>query len=128
MGWRPRSARGILRSDMVMARLNAHLLIAQPWAQPSAPLPRARVAGAPRVWSPLFNARVLDPRLPHRRLPNSRLCNFRFSWAACLLSGLLLHGCSSAPPRPPAHSGAPPVLIGNEIALRAMALLGAPYR
>lgn len=53
---------------------------------------------------------------------------------ACLAWGLMLQGCSSGPPRPgpssPAPippSSAPPLSIGNEIALRAISLLGAPY-
>lgn len=51
----------------------------------------------------------------------------------CLVAGSMLWGCSSAPPRSP--SAAAPVAssstatsIGNEIAMRAIALLGAPYK
>ncbi|HLS82886.1 MAG TPA: C40 family peptidase [Steroidobacter sp.] len=52
----------------------------------------------------------------------------RLLWAACLLCGVLLQGCSTTLVRPPPLDGAPPALTGNEIALRAMALLGTPYR
>lgn len=48
-----------------------------------------------------------------------------------LVWGLMLEGCSSAPPRPPLPSstsaGVPPS-VGNEIAMRAISLLGAPYQ
>jgi murein DD-endopeptidase len=49
--------------------------------------------------------------------------------------GLMLQGCASAPEKPArptaasiAAQSAPPVSIGNEIAFRAISLLGAPYK
>lgn len=51
------------------------------------------------------------------------LCAVYVAW------GLLLQGCSSAPSqRGPGIPSAPPASVGNEIALRAIALLGAPYK
>lgn len=51
---------------------------------------------------------------------------------ACVAWGLMLQGCSSAPlrpsPPPAVLPSLPPAgLLGNEIALRAISLLGAPY-
>src|SRR5262249_23666033 len=46
----------------------------------------------------------------------------------CFAAGVALCGCSSAPPRPAAPQAfVSPASTGNEIAMRAISLLGAPY-
>jgi murein DD-endopeptidase len=51
---------------------------------------------------------------------------------ACLGWSIVLAGCSTSPyrpvPPPVAIASAPAASMGNEIAMRAIALLGAPYR
>jgi cell wall-associated NlpC family hydrolase len=58
--------------------------------------------------------------------------SFILSVCACIASGLMLQGCASAPeqPRQPTRtiSAAPPLSVGNEIAMRAISMLGAPYK
>jgi murein DD-endopeptidase len=58
-------------------------------------------------------------------------CSTQF--IGCLVLALLLQGCSSAPPQarmPPVASAPAPAShpLGNEIAMRAISLLGAPYK
>jgi murein DD-endopeptidase len=54
---------------------------------------------------------------------------------SCLIWGFMLQGCSSTPSSvsrtassPPSQVSSPPASIGDEIAMRAISLLGAPYK
>ena len=56
----------------------------------------------------------------------------RITLTLCCAAGTLLGGCASTPPTQPVSRPAAPVApvvsIGSEIAMRAIALLGAPYK
>jgi murein DD-endopeptidase len=50
---------------------------------------------------------------------------------AALAAGLMLQGCGTAPPQPsppPTVAASPQSSLGSEIVLRAIALIGTPYR